>query len=447
MKKMRFTLGLMLSMLFLGANVANAQFVYGLPSTGYLRTTVTVHPCGFYASNVFFETWVYDPVYPHFPAAAEDPLVRWYYYFDRTSTIKLTSSTQLIPYGYYDSWTGSDWWVPTASDPLTSARTYAGYHVPGNFPNGNIFYWRDKDKAELINFFEINLDYDNGNELKPAVFRTITIGSWAPQINSNKDRRNFLSPTNIKISEMLNPDVDPNIKWFRPHMDRKSNEVATYLYFDDILPLLNKYPIYSIEYEVFIKDEMDNNMDLDPLGTLPNNTIGVQLAPDDGITTLPNHLSGAGPDLMFYAPKENWTFKAFSKTPITVTLEPLYESDAYRTIPDADKAFIIVDNEDGSFDITIKRILFNYKIGISSVTSSSGDGDGGQTGNLALGKNFVYAALGTLYVQTDSPATLSIYSVTGQLFKQVSVSGNTTLPIPKGLYIVQLNGKAYKVIN
>ena len=259
--------------------------------------------------------------------------------------------------------------------------------------------------------------------------------------------RNFLSPTNITISSMLNPDVDPNEKWFRPYMDRRSNEVATYYYEDDIFALLNKYPIYSIHYEIAIHDEMDNNMDLDPLGTLPNNTIGVQLAPDDGITTLPNHLSGAGPDLMFYVPKENWTFKAFSTSPIKVTLEPLYESDANKIIPDADKAFTIVDNGDGSFDITIKRILFNYKIGISSVTSSSGDGDGGQTGNLNMGRNFAYAALGTLYVQTDSPATLSIYSVTGQLIKQMSVSGNTTLPLPKGLYIVQLNGKAYKVIN
>jgi len=194
-------------------------------------------------------------------------------------------------------------------------------------------------------------------------------------------------------------------------------------------------------------DEVDSNMDLDPLGTLPDNYIGIQLAPEDGITTNPNHLSGAGPDLMFYVPKDNWTFKAFSKTPIMVTLEPLYESDAHKIIPDADKAVIINDNGDGSFDITIRRILFNYKIVISSVEPSSGDGDGDTTGNLTMGKNFVYAALGRLYVQTDSPSTLSVYSVTGQLVKQETVSGNTSLALPKGLYIVQLNGKAYKVIN
>ena len=432
MKKMRFTLGLMLSMLFLGANVANAQFVYGLPSNGSIAVTATVHPNGFYAYDVYVGSLSFETTVPAYPNQ------NWGYlgwmYFPANRTTPLTEGW-LIPYGV-GSYTGSDWYYNAA-----------GAHVPGNAPDGNIFYWMNKSQTRLVNYFLIGLNYVNGNELKPAIFRTITIGEWKTQ-TSGSNRRNNLVPTDVKIYSQLNPEVghpDNEIE-YRPWMDRMT-DVAEYRLFDDIFELLNKYVIYSIHYEVVMHDEVDSNMDLDPLGTLPDNYIGIQLAPEDGITTNPNHLSGAGPDLMFYVPKDNWTFKAFSKTPIMVTLEPLYESDAHKIIPDADKAVIINDNGDGSFDITIRRILFNYKIVISSVEPSSGDGDGDTTGNLTMGKNFVYAALGRLYVQTDSPSTLSVYSVTGQLVKQETVSGNTSLALPKGLYIVQLNGKAYKVIN
>ena len=438
MKKMRFTLGLMLSMLILGANVANAQFNYGLSSNANIAVTITVHPCGFYADNVEIGTVYYDPILPNYPSY--DPIVDPYgvftsrFIYDRLETKTVTSTPFTIPYGANSS-TNRDW-IYNSSNILTSVNA-----------GGNLLYWKEKGQAKVYNDIYIALDYTEGNELKPAVFRTITLGEWRTQSS-----RNVVVPvTTKKIYSQLNPERDPNYVHFRPIMDRKTN-TAEYFLRDDILSLLNNYIIYSIEYEVVIHDEVDYNMGLDPLGTLPHNKMGVQLNPEvgDGIFTFPNHLSGSGPDRLYFVPVDNWTFTAFSKTPLTkenVTLEPLYESDAYKTIPDVDKAVIVTDIGDGLYDITIRKILFNYKIGISSATSTSGEGDGDQTGNLALGKNFAYAALGTLYVQTDSPATLSIYSVTGQLVKQMQVTGNTSLPLPKGLYIVQLNGKAYKVIN
>jgi hypothetical protein len=49
-------------------------------------------------------------------------------------------------------------------------------------------------------------------------------------------------------------------------------------------------------------------------------------------------------------------------------------------------------------------------------------------------------------LQTEQPLKASVYSITGALVKQQTVSGTAQVTLPKGIYIVQLGNKAYKVV-
>jgi hypothetical protein len=129
----------------------------------------------------------------------------------------------------------------------------------------------------------------------------------------------------------------------------------------------------------------------------------------------------------------------FSATPINVT-----------TVPSRKEGGIVIEPVKGAantYEVTLRRVQQNLFVDISSATSSSADGDGTTTGNALVKADAVWAASGVLTVQSAKPATVSVFSVTGQLLQQVSVNGTRTLTLPKGLFIVQMNGKAFKVIN
>ena len=51
-----------------------------------------------------------------------------------------------------------------------------------------------------------------------------------------------------------------------------------------------------------------------------------------------------------------------------------------------------------------------------------------------------------MVLQTEQPLKASVYSITGALVKQQTVSGTAQIALPKGIYIVQLGNKAYKVV-
>jgi hypothetical protein len=93
-----------------------------------------------------------------------------------------------------------------------------------------------------------------------------------------------------------------------------------------------------------------------------------------------------------------------------------------------------------------------YKVRINNITSglvitlSTTGTTSEPTGNAVVAADEVYGAGGTLYANAANPGTLTIYSITGQLIKTVNISGNYSLSLNKGLYVVQLNGKAYKII-
>ncbi|MDR1332432.1 MAG: DUF6383 domain-containing protein [Tannerella sp.] len=59
----------------------------------------------------------------------------------------------------------------------------------------------------------------------------------------------------------------------------------------------------------------------------------------------------------------------------------------------------------------------------------------------------VFGTNGAIVIQTDNPLPVSVYAVTGQLIKQtVAGAGSTTVPVPKGWYVVAAGMETYKVL-
>ena len=66
MKKMKFTLGLMLSMLILGASAGHEQtHNRGLPHNGVIETAMYVQGCDFYNTDITFKKMVKESYRNH----------------------------------------------------------------------------------------------------------------------------------------------------------------------------------------------------------------------------------------------------------------------------------------------------------------------------------------------------------------------------------------------
>ncbi|MDR2918547.1 MAG: T9SS type A sorting domain-containing protein [Tannerella sp.] len=70
----------------------------------------------------------------------------------------------------------------------------------------------------------------------------------------------------------------------------------------------------------------------------------------------------------------------------------------------------------------------------------------GQDG-LSIEEQVVWAANGSIYIRAKKNTEVNIYTITGQLSKQVKVTaGETAISMPRGLYIVRFDNIARKVI-
>ena len=454
MKKMKFTLGLMLSMLILGANVAYSQQILGHNAS--FSQSMTVWGCNFY-SSVTFQKVVYSPA---------DAISANYSSSGTLVSFPLTGTTSITEEGVSRTETLQTWTYGTTAGTITGSsnptlNTGGDYNFnptsnmisPTTAPSGtttaNLGYLNHKGGvSKAYNRIVVQLAYVNGNELTPVLKRTIVIGRWA--VNSN-NLLNFPSgsagTTGIEVVEYLRADTIH----FRPVMDRATG-YATYIFEDQMLPLINKYPVYSISYELSINDEIDSpgiNYYQPPTKVDPTQLRAFQVETEKGIVACDKDGNKLWWDLLYYVEtNKDLTLQVFSETPLEVKVAPK-NPDLLRQ----PGGVVVTDNKDGSYAVTIKRIQYNVDISFSAtepkstVIVYSEDGDPDHTGNEVVSADKVWSASGTLFVEAAKPGTLSVYSVTGQLYNQVAVSGNYTLALPKGLFIVQLNGKAYKVVN
>lgn len=57
----------------------------------------------------------------------------------------------------------------------------------------------------------------------------------------------------------------------------------------------------------------------------------------------------------------------------------------------------------------------------------------------------VYAADGILYIQPESTAQVNVFNMQGRLMKSGTISGDTQMQLPQGIYVVRLGDQSYKV--
>ncbi|MDR1161394.1 MAG: T9SS type A sorting domain-containing protein, partial [Tannerellaceae bacterium] len=70
------------------------------------------------------------------------------------------------------------------------------------------------------------------------------------------------------------------------------------------------------------------------------------------------------------------------------------------------------------------------------------------TGIAAINEELtLYTQPGELYVNSDKPGSLTIYTLQGSVWLQKNIAaGQTSISLPKGLYIVKINNIARKVL-
>ena len=423
MKKLNFTFGLALSMFILGASVLYAQNPETLNSNsvkraGGIKISATVTGCNFYAGPVELRLFL-----------------------DATGILGFHEygGTNTYLYSYPDIKEEGkvfNLYAPTGDTYSWYFGGYAWNYGTNEFEwstVGSLLYLQKANAEADVKIF-VPLAYVVGNELRPVITRTITYGEWYPK--GDDMYGNYRS-----VNYAPNPPValPISIREFHPIEDRETG-ILDFTFIDDILDLMAKNPpIYSIHYDISVHQEYGTpgqNYYETPTATDVTTQYALQFFIQDGIKTDPLFYED---QLVFVKSQEDFVFTVISPSMPTVKTNPT-RMDNWRQpiLPD------VIDNLDGTFTVTIQHV--NKAMKVSIAVENDVELESGETGNAAVAADAVWAAGGTLYVQAANPATLSIYTVTGQLYKQATVSGSASFTLPKGLYIVQLNGKAYKIV-
>jgi len=124
----------------------------------------------------------------------------------------------------------------------------------------------------------------------------------------------------------------------------------------------------------------------------------------------------------------------------TVTAKPGYNLDNLKVTTGIDlrdrEGISLTQNADGSVMVTIKNVTEHLFVTVTI----------GALANETLETVKVWAYDHSLNVQTDQLATLRIYTMSGQLFRNMPIpEGLTTIPLPRGIYTVLVDSKVFKV--
>jgi hypothetical protein len=246
---------------------------------------------------------------------------------------------------------------------------------------------------------------------------------------------NVWVPNGIVISDQLLPvSVYDKLDFI------DGTDTAIYKFESEFYSLTEKYRISAIEYTVWTNYEFGPNFSGGSFAT-PILNRALQIYADDAINL--GDLYRA--QTYRVSSSKQYKFPVIveeGKKPV-VTVHRTDGAEQYgHYVPTA----TLTSVGDGLWVITLSAVNTDIwiEIGLTETTGIGGDDD---TNNEALGgADAVWSVGGALYVKAATPSTLAIYNVTGQLYKQVPVSGSYTLSLAKGIYIVKLNNKAYKVI-
>ena len=442
MKKVKFTLGLALAMLLVSANFVNAA-----KEVGYRNDKEAIEK---EKTNIGYSfTVISNPQYVSVKSKLTDHShlnktqaiwYDWYEFFPRF--VDLDVSDGITKKDYSKLICGSAEYYGTKGSSGKTLSYESGTPLfAGSKVNG--IHSLYTTSADLYNDIEVKLNYKEGVEVVPVIKRTIVLGEWYyanhdddKDVHGNEGKGNRMDPTDVVIVDYLRADTVT----YRTDHDRGTG-IATYVFCQEIRTLFNRFPIFSVSYELSIHDEIGNLGEEayePPMMAIPSNMRGLKFEVGGGITTdIPMNIIG---NTLYVTSKKNYKFKVFSSKEIDVTSNR--SNDPYDGIVvEKDKT------QANAYEVTVKGVQSDFTVKIVQKSDSqSGTGEEGTTGNDGAATDAVWGANGTLYVNAATPGAISVYSVTGQLYKKEVVSGSYSLSMPKGLYIIQLNGKAYKVV-
>jgi len=461
MKRMKFTLGIALSALFLGVSLNSDAADYPFD----IVTHVVIYPSPYYFNSyegVAMESgiigagtgwprWEYPfadvdagVITPHksaWPGWSPSGIIDiWYDKYDTREIMysgdtiykKRTTSGDLYIRGrsiYYN--------IDTLATPRTISSSTSSSHI---------------ERLRYIQYIGVALQFKDGNDKMPFVKRTIHYSSGAtdlyfednlmipsePEYWYDYDDRTGWLPYFLHNPYYYNDTWEVIGRNPRP-LFTDGEGVAIYAFTSDISALMEKYIIKDILYEISVGDVISyiNGSGQSGQSGYGSTTISRSVTfdyNDSGLSVYPLFYSG----MQYWVPSHtDLEFAVKGDEEIVVTIDPAV--GAYGP----NKAYVKKDaGSEGVWNVSIPQITQNMtvKIGYASNTA-------GATGNaLAPVTDFAYASSGLLHVSASAPSTLSIYNITGQLVKQTKVTGNLTMGLKKGLYIVKLNGKAYKVL-
>ena len=439
MKRVKFTLGLALALIMISANFVNAaKELYrsnegSSTSIGY-SFTVLANP-----HYVSVESWLRDHSWDN-DALAVFPGSTMEIYLHPFVILPI-SGIDINKENFSALIFGKEYYYGTPSL-STTFISYGRQGFVGTATLGGVYSLYDHN-YNLYNDIIIELSFTEGIEVMPVVKRTIVVGEWYyanddndVDVQGDKGKGNRMDPTNVEIVDYLLADSVT----FRPIHDR-GDGVARYVFQQDIQEMFSKYPIFSVSYEVSVHDEigtLGQEAYEPPMMIEPENMRGLTFDIGAGITTnIPINTIG---NTLFVPSNKHYIFTVFSDKEIDATSNR--SNDPYDGISVAkDKT------QANAYLVTVKRVQSNFSVKVVQKSGSqSGTGEAGTTGNDGAATDAVWGANSTLYVNAATPGLISIYGSTGMLYKTEFISGSYTLPMPKGAYIVQFNGKSFKVV-
>lgn len=87
----------------------------------------------------------------------------------------------------------------------------------------------------------------------------------------------------------------------------------------------------------------------------------------------------------------------------------------------------------------VNEVLHPYSISLTAQSTANEK-------VVTVSNQSVYVEGNTLVLETEVPLKASVYTISGVLVKQQTVSGNAQIALVKGIYVVQLGNKTYKVV-
>jgi hypothetical protein len=416
MKKVKFTLGLMLAILFIGANVISAKdYEPEKADKSYanrgIRSSLFVNPSTSYAnsipSNIFGTTDESDAVRQGYvfqgatlinpsggaPVTLKDTAVS--YPFKKGVDIRKSSAL------YDTEFTGTGYWEFL-------------------FNNMDQLLYQNK---KIKHFAEVDLLFEDGKEIIPFFERTIHLGMW---MYDPEEERNVWVRSGIVVKDKLNEIWKKDKTMFTA-----KSGIATYRYETDYMELYRKYPIHSITYEIWTNDETNTPYDKNygEGSAYPTTLRPLLIDADAGITTSIRELD-------LFESRKDVTFTVYAEPGKDLDIST---NSQYWTI--ANGGLKVVSKGAGLWEVTLIKLNAKITVKISYVPEPES-----ATGNGNVTEDKVWGAGGTLYIQSAGEGQLSVYSITGQLVKSAVISGDYSATLPKGLYIIKLNNKAYKAI-